>query len=144
MMTKNKMKTDECLKCPRMLHLQKTLEGKKFCEYCVTRQAILKANGKVVDNYVFQEDFAMGLYNRLQLWSSKQFTCPECSCVDFTVDIECHESRQEGIFAVAPIERVVVICKNGHRFYPDDSMRSHGASKGVANDLTAKATKGLK
>ncbi|MFA5307739.1 MAG: hypothetical protein WC365_09880, partial [Candidatus Babeliales bacterium] len=124
--------------------LQRTPEGKKFCDYCLTRQAILRVNGRIVDNFVFQEDFAMGLYNRLQLWSSKPFTCPQCGCKDFTVDIEFHESRQEGIFAVAPIERVVVICKNGHRFYPDDSMRTHGVSKVTATELTEQATKGLK
>jgi predicted nucleic-acid-binding Zn-ribbon protein len=144
MTTKNKIKSDECLKCPRMLKLQMTPEGKKFCEYCLTRQAILRSNGKIVDNYVFQEDFAMGLYNRLQLWGSKPFACPQCGCKDFTVDIEVHESTQEGIFKSVPNERVVVVCKNGHRFYPDDSMRTHGFSKSVANDLTAQATKGLK
>jgi hypothetical protein len=127
-----------------MLQLQRTPEGKKFCEYCIIRQATLKGNGKIMDNFVFEEDFAMGLYNRLQLWSSKPFTCPQCDCKDFTVDIEFHESRQEGIFKSTPAERVVVVCKNGHCFYPDDTMRSHGATKGVANDLTAKATKGLK
>jgi hypothetical protein len=127
-----------------MLQLQRTPEGKKFCEYCLTRQAILRVNGRIVDNFVFQEDFAMGLYNRLQLWSSKPFMCPQCDCKDFTVDIEVHESRQEGVFKSTPDERVVVICKNGHRFYPDDSMRTHGASKAVANELTKQATKGLK
>ncbi|MFA5307499.1 MAG: hypothetical protein WC365_08680 [Candidatus Babeliales bacterium] len=144
MMTKNKLKTDECLKCPRMLQLQRTPEGKKFCDYCLTRQAILRVNGRIVDNFVFQEDFAMGLYNRLQLWSNKPFVCPSCGCKDFTVDVESHEVPQQGVFKSAPATRFVFICSNGHRFYPDDKMHSHGASKAAANELTKQATKGLK
>ncbi|MFA5307471.1 MAG: hypothetical protein WC365_08540 [Candidatus Babeliales bacterium] len=138
-----KIKSDECLKCPRMLRLQKTPEDKKFCEYCITRQAILKCNGKIVDNYIFEEDFAMGLYNRLQLWSSKPFTCVECGCKDFTVDVESHEVPRQGIFESQPVKRFVFVCSNGHRFYPDDKMQTHGATKDAATKLTNQATKGL-
>ena len=143
-MSKKQCRSDECLKCPRMLHLQKTPEGKKFCEYCLTRQAILKSNGKIVDNYVFEEDFAMGLHNRLQLWSSRPFACPTCACKDFTVSIETREAQQDGIFKSTPITRFAFTCSNGHRYFPDDVMNTHGLTKQAGNGLVRQATKGLK
>jgi hypothetical protein len=116
---------DLCLKCPRQTKLQRTPEDKKFCVYCKTRRDILDQNGKFVDGYIFESDFAMGLYTRLQHWTSKPFVCPTCGSADYKLEVETHDPPKEGIFQSVPVQRLVVVCVNGHRIYPDDTMRTH-------------------
>jgi hypothetical protein len=120
-----------------MLNQAKTPEGKKFCVYCLFRKETLRRNDDArtgalsdkVDNYIFEDDFRMGLWTRLQMWSAKSFSCG-CGCKEFTVDIETREIKQEGIFKPTPIRRVVFVCKScGVKSYPDDTMRTHGVQQ---------------
>lgn len=124
--------TEPCLKCPRMLKQQRTPEGKKFCIYCELRRRILAAHKdqtRFFDSYIFEDDFRMGLINRLQTWSAAPFHCPKCKSTEFTVDVETKETprdyEKQGIFMPAPLQRVVFICKSGHRFYIDENMATH-------------------
>lgn len=130
-MSKTVKPKDECLRCPHQTKLRLTPEGKKFCEYCKTRAATLKAyTGK---SFVFEEDWRMGIANLLETWGSKPFTCPTCGASKFKVDIETHDQQKVGLFTEPPIQRIVVICREGHRYYPDESMRSTSLKKGIEN-----------
>jgi predicted nucleic-acid-binding Zn-ribbon protein len=120
------MKTvDPCLKCPRQTKLQRTPQDKKFCAYCVARQEILKQQSRYFDGYVFESDFAMGIYNRMQTWSGKVYHCPKCGGTDFEVQVEIHDPPKgsQCDFKLPPQPRCVFVCKvDGRRFYPEETL----------------------
>jgi hypothetical protein len=121
------MKT-ECIQCPRMLKMQFTPEGHKFCVYCNFKAEVLKQNDDSRnEQHVFESDWRMGIANLLQMWKTKPHLCAKCKSKRFVATVEEFVPPQEGIFKPKPTQRIVLTCKKcGDRTYPDEHMRTKG------------------